>query len=128
MRLHRQTAPQRNGPRPPLADLGVLVEVGERSAVQDLVSEHAGLDRVDEVHPYGVLLEPAHQRLEALDVHRLVETLAQRLANERMVWDIDRTRRGVVLTGRKRREYGGHHVVRLHPLDVERIDATALAA
>ena len=62
-RLHRQAAAQRHGARPALADLGVLVEVGERGAVEDLVGQHAGLDGVDEVEADGPLLEPAHQRL-----------------------------------------------------------------
>src|SRR5437588_8858684 len=50
-RLDRQAAPQRHGPRAPLADFGVLVEERERLAVQDLVCEHARLDGGDEMHP-----------------------------------------------------------------------------
>ena len=64
-RLHRQAAAQRHRARAALGDLGVLVEESERRAVQDLVSEHARLDGVEEVEADAVLLEPPHQRLEA---------------------------------------------------------------
>ena len=69
--LHRQAAAQRYGARAALADLGVLVEVGEGGAVEDLVREHARLDRVDEVQADGRLFEAAHERLQPVDVHRL---------------------------------------------------------
>ena len=91
-RLHRQAPAQRHRARAALADLGVLVEVGERGAVEDLVGQHAGLGGVDEVEAHGALLEPAHQRLEAVDVHGLVEAVAHRLAHERVVGDLDRDR------------------------------------
>jgi hypothetical protein len=92
------------------------------------VGEDARLDRVDEVNPHRPLLEPAQQRLEALDVHRLMQAVAQRLPHERVIGDLDRTGRGVVLTRGERREHGGHEVGRLHALDVERVHPTALAA
>ena len=92
------------------------------------MGEHAGLDGVDEVEANGALLEPAQQRLEALDVHRLGEAVVQRLAHERVIGDLDGTRRGVVLAGGEGREDGGHEVVRLHALDVERVEPAALAA
>ena len=74
------------------------------------------------------LLEPAHERLEAVDVHGLVEAVAHRLAHEQVVGDLGRAGRRVVLAGGEVREHGGHQVVRLHALDVERVEPAALAA
>jgi hypothetical protein len=126
--LDRQAAPQRDSPRAALADLGVLVQIGERSPVEDLVSQHAWLDRLQEVNAHRSLLEAPHELLEALDVHRLAQTVAHRLADERMIGDLDRAGGRVVLAGRERREDRGHEVVRLHPLDVEGIETPTLSA
>src|SRR5436305_9989875 len=46
--LHWQSPAQRYGARAPLTDLGVLVQIGERRPVEDLVGENARLDGVDE--------------------------------------------------------------------------------
>ena len=61
-RLDGESPPQRHRAGAALADLPVLVEVGEGGSVQDLVREHAGLDGVDEVKAYGPFLEATHQR------------------------------------------------------------------
>ncbi len=61
-RLDGQPAAQGHRPGAAFADLGVLIEVRERGAVEDLVRQHARLDRVDEVNADRPLFEPANER------------------------------------------------------------------
>ena len=123
-RGHRKASTELNRPAPALLQWGV-VEVGERPAVQDLVRQYGRFHRIasDDLDPAG--LDLAQQCSQAVDVHRLSQAVLERLANQRVVGDVDGPRRHVLLARRQRGEDRGHEVVGLHALDRRRVLAAA---
>ena len=73
--LHRQPARDPHLPAPAVGCLRLVVQVGERLAVQDLVGEHRRLRGVarDDGDPAG--LDPVEQVAQPVDVHRLVQAV-----------------------------------------------------
>ena len=86
-RFHRQTPAQRNGARPALGDLGVLIEKRERGAVEDLWPARWAR-RCRESEGERRLLELPYQGFEAVDVHGLVEAVTHGLSHERVIGDL----------------------------------------
>ncbi len=107
--------PERDGARPALLERGV-VEERVRLRVQNLVRERRRLGRVAGVEADLAPLDPFEDPVEARRVHRLGQAVAHRLANERVIRDLDRARR-VLLASDLRREHRGEEVLRPHPLE-----------
>ena len=124
--VDRQPAAQRDRVGAPVLQLLVVEErVGARG--EDLVGEHRRLGGVGVVHGDRTGLHALQQVAHAVDVERLVQRVADGLAHEHVVGDLDRT--GDVLLARRRlREDRGHEVVGLHALDRRRIAPTAAEA
>ena len=115
-----QAAAERHRARAALLERRV-VEEGVGPAVQDLVRQRRRLGRVDEVERGSRRASMRFEHAdEAVDVHRLVQAVVQRLAHERVVGDLDGTGAGVLLAGGLRREDRGQQVVGLHALDRRR--------
>ena len=68
---------------------GGVVEEGVRVGVQDLVAERGRLGGVDGMRRDGPILDAGDQIAQAVEVHRLVEAVADRLVHQRMVRDPD---------------------------------------
>ncbi len=111
-----------DSPRAPLLQRGV-VEEGVGAAVQDLLGEHRGDDRVHAVRHDLAGPQPDEHRGEAGEVHRLGATVVEGLAHHRMRGDLDRAR-DVLLAGCEGGKDRRHQIVRLHALDRRR-DAAA---
>ena len=103
---------------------GRVVEERVGAGGQDLVGQRRGLGRVDARDLDAARLESGDDLGEALDVHGLVEAVVHRLADERVIGDLDRSGR-VLLAADELREDRGHQVVGLHALDRRRVLATA---
>ena len=92
MRLEGDAPPEGDRTRPPLLERGV-VEERVRPAVHDLVAEHRGLGGVDAVHRDRARCGCAPtSSVEPGEVHRLGEAVVERLADDRVVGDLDRRR------------------------------------
>ena len=113
-----------HGPRPPLLQGGV-VEEGEGLPVQDLVGEHGWFRRLHEVDPDGPLFDAGQRLHQRVDVHGFVQAVVEGLAHQHVVGNDHRPTGQVLLTGGEGGEHGGHQVVRLHPLDGQRVLPTA---
>ncbi len=98
-----------------------VVEEGERPPVEDLVREHGGLGGVPHDDGDPARLDRPDQLGQAVDVHGLTQAVLERLADQDMVGNLQRSGRHVLLAGGQRREDRGHQVVGLHPLDGRRV-------
>ena len=96
-----------------------IVEIGERVRVEDLVRERGWGRRLDGDGRYRAALQPVEHLFEAVDVHRFVQAVVDRLADEHVVGDADRAGE-VFRTGGLVREDGGHEIVGLHADDLRR--------
>ena len=115
-----QRPPKGHGPRPPLLYLAVVVEKRVRHGVQYLVAEGRRLHRVLREHLDVTVLDRGQHVVEALDVHRFRQAVAQCLEHDRMVRHLDVARRSVVLAGDLGREHRGQQVVGAHALQRRR--------
>ncbi len=103
---------------PPLFQRRV-VEEGVRFCVQRLEGEGRGLGQVARNDADVACLEAREQPLQAVDVHRLVQAVADRLIGERMVGDLafaDQILGAGDLIGEDR----GDQVLSLHPQELRR--------
>ncbi len=121
--VDRQAAAELHGVGPAVLEL-LVVEEGVGPGGDDLVGEHRRLGRVDAVDPHLSRLDPLEEGVEAIDVERLVERVADGLAHEHVVGDLAGAH-DVVLAGRGLGEDGGQQVVGLHALDRRRVAPTA---
>ena len=109
-RLHRV--------RPPLLQRRVVHErVGPR--IQHFVRERRRLRRVARDERERVSVNGVEHGREALNVHRFLEAVAERLVDEGMVGNLA-VARNVVQACRRIGKGRGHQVVRLHPLQWRR--------
>ena len=86
--------------------------------------EHGRFGRVDRVHAHDAGLDAFEQRAQSVDVERLVQRVADRLADDHVVGDLDRAD-AVVLARGGLREHRRHEVVGFHALDRRRVLAAA---
>ena len=119
--VNRQPAGDLHLAAAPVPGLRLVVQIGERRPVQYLVSEHRGLGGVPGDDGDPARLDPGHQFPQPLDVHRLVQAVLQGLPDQRVVGDLHRARRHVLLARGQHREHRRHQVVGLHPLDGRRV-------
>jgi hypothetical protein len=118
-RVDRQPARDADRPGPPFLERRI-VEKGVRPAVQNLVAQRRWFGAVAEVQAHCAPFHGFEQQLEPPDIHRLVQTVVERLPHQRMLGNFDRTG-GIFLALGQRRKDRGHDVVRLHPLDRRRV-------
>ena len=117
-RLHRVA--------PPLLERRI-VEERVRPRVEDLVREHRRLGRVARDQPQLAAVDAAEHGVEPVEVHRLLEAVAHRLRDQRMIGnlaiagDVLEAGRGI---GKDRR----HQIVGQHPLQLRRDLAAAAGA
>ncbi len=92
-----------------------IVEEGVRVCVQDLVRERRGLGGVDGHGLDGARLNSLQHGVQAVQVHGLVQAIADGLFDERMVGDSNLAHQ-VLGAGRLVRKHGRQQVVRSHAL------------
>ncbi len=111
-------AAESHGARPPLLERRVVQErIGV--GVQDLVRHHRRRRGLDRDGADLTALDLAEDRAQAVGVHRLVETVGERLVDERVLRRLDRT--GVVVAaGGLCRKDRGQQILGPHALDVHR--------
>ncbi len=109
-------ATQRHRPRAALLERSV-VEVGPRPRADDLVGHGRGLGGVHRDEPDLARRDAVNDPGERGRVHRLAQAVAQRLRDERVIGDLDRAGRRVVLARDLGREHRREEVVRAHPGD-----------
>ncbi len=125
--LGGQAAAHRDGARAPLFERGV-VEERVRVRVEDLVREHRRLGQVTRQRLDLARAQRRDDDAQPCGVHGLGEAVADRLAHERVVGDLDGAAAVVVLAGRLRGEHGRHEILRAHALDLRRHALAALRA
>jgi hypothetical protein len=118
--LHRQPPSKRHRPAAALLQ-GRVVQVGERPAVEDLVGQDGRLHRIPGHHFHLARVDVVEQRAQAVHVHRLAQTVLERLVHQWMVRDLHGPGCHILLTRRQRREHGRHEVVGFHALDGRRV-------
>src|SRR6266542_1770397 len=87
-----------------------VIQKRERPSVEDLVREHRRLRGISYYHLDEARLDPGDEPPEPVDVHGLVQAVIERLTNQRVVGDLQRTRRDVLLARGKGGEDGRHQV------------------
>ena len=110
-----QAAAQGHGAAAALLE-GRIVQKGVGPPVQDLMGEWRRLGGVPEVHPHLSRLHGRKKRAQAIQIHRLVETVVKGLANQRVIRDLDGSGR-VLLAGGEPRKQRRHQIVGLHALE-----------
>ena len=106
-----------HGPRAALLERRV-VEVGVGRRIQDFMRQRRRLGRIARQHADLAVVHPLQETAQRLDVHRLGQAVAQRLAHQRMIGRLDRPGR-VLLALDLRGENLREQVVRPHAEDVE---------
>ena len=115
----RQSPAQRNRSGAPLFQ-GSVVKKGIGHGVQNLVTEHGRLYRVPSVHLNLSLFDGCQNPLQAWQVHRLGETVANGLEYQRVIRRFDFYAGGVVLALYLGRKHCRQQVLRAHPLQGSR--------
>ena len=110
----RQRSPQLNGACATLLQ-GRVVEEGVRVGVENLVAQRRGLGGVHRSRHDGSLLEGREHFPQPVQVHGLVETVANRLLDQGMVGDSNLSDE-VLLTGDLVGEHRRQQVIGPHPL------------
>ncbi len=113
--LVAERAPHLHGARPPFLERGI-VEVREWVRVEDLVREGGRLGRLDGVRPDRPAQNARDHAAQSLEVHRLVQAVADRLVHQRVIRDPNLTRE-VLRARRLIRKDRGQQVVRAHALN-----------
>ena len=117
--VHCEPAPQRDRVGTSVLEL-LVVEERVGAGREDLVREHRGLGGLGEVHRHGAVLDALEQRAQAVGVECFVQGVADGLAHEDVVGDLDGTGR-VVLARRGLRKHRDHEVIGFHALDGRRV-------
>ena len=113
-----QGAAQRHGPGAALFERRV-VEIRVRIRVENLVTERRRLGRIDGDRFDLAALERPENRHEAVDVHCLVQTVVDRLADEHVIGDADRAGK-ILLTRDLIGKYRGEQIFGTHPQELRR--------
>src|SRR5262245_31137099 len=108
--------PRLHGVRPPLLQRRIVQEC-VRSRIDDFVAEGRRLWRVTRYEAQLTAVNPPEKRGEPLDVHRLFETITNRLRYERMLGNLT-IARNVLEACRSVRKDRRHEIVGLHPLQL----------
>ncbi len=83
-----EPSPLKHSPSPSLFKRRV-VEKRIRPRVQNFLRERGCFNNVTGDQSFFAALDRSEQRLEAFDVHRFFETIANSLSNQRMIWYFD---------------------------------------
>ncbi len=119
-------AAQLHRARAPFFQWGI-VEVGERIGVEDLVAEDRRFRRIDRHGLHRSGLDLAQNGDEPVEIHRLVQTVRERLAHEHVIGNADRP--GEVLgTGGLIGEDRRHQIVGAHADQLRRHSAPTAEA
>ena len=111
-------APRVDGMSPPLLQRRI-VEEGIRPRVEDLVGERRRLRRVASDETQLPAVDAFEHARQPGEVHRLLQAVAHRLADERVIRNLP-VARDVLEAGRRVGEDRGHQIVREHALELRR--------
>ena len=125
-RLRVDPAARHHGLRAALLERRV-VEVGIGPCGQDLERQRRRLGQVARHHLHRAAFEAAQQRFEAVDVHRLVQAVVDRLLHQRVLGDLA-VADDVLAAGDLVGEHGGDQVLGRHALQLRRHLAPAAHA
>ena len=85
--LRCEPAPAHHRLGPPLLERRII-EIGVRPCGQHLGGEWRGLGKITGDDADGARLEPAEKAFQGFDVHRIVQAIGDRLADQRVVRDL----------------------------------------